>query len=413
MIDKEKVMKQTEEAAQRSGKFRYLKKNATTSLRILEYEDDSGSSMFAQIQSEHRKAGSSGKSIGVCRNELFGEPCAYCKVNALASDKGKERPFITRSRYVVNAVDVNDSKPQVRLWVLPTSVFDDLAHYALSDDWSDIFEPRKGVVVDIKREGTGLETEYSVVLRRKSYPIGKDLVEQIVDPISEIKDPGLESQCHELNCEVSDLFENDELEIASRPKTTPKKESKKSGGTKPKSEEKEEDFMEIGMAVRYQDEEDVCHITAINGDERTIEDSQGEEYDVNISDLHAVKEKTIKVGDSVHYQDEKTICLVTELKKDGTILIRDSSGEIWEATFDDLTVEEDDVPFEEKSPESDDEKPNCFGDENLYDEDDKECKNCDYFDSCGTQKPTAGKGKSKSKKTDDDSDDVVSSIIGK
>jgi len=77
MIDRKKVTKQTEEAAQRSGRFRYLKKNSVTNLRILEFVDADGDRVFAQQMVEHRRQGQGGSALSLCRKETFGKPCAF------------------------------------------------------------------------------------------------------------------------------------------------------------------------------------------------------------------------------------------------------------------------------------------------------------------------------------------------
>jgi hypothetical protein len=415
MIDRKKVMKQTEEAAQRSGRFRYLKKNATTSLRIAEYEDKDGDNMFAQLMTEHRREGQGGKGLGVCRMEVFGLPCAMCKVNQIASDTGKDRPFVSRSRYVVNGMDVNDKRKEFRLWVLPTSVFDDLAEYSLNEEWASLFEPKDGVVANIKREGSGLDTEYTTVLGRKAYPIDKKQLSQIVNPLDEIRDPGLEAQCAEIGVTVEDIFEANELEAVEKPaeksKKTSKKATKKASNLKPP-------VFDIGQPVKYQDEEDICHVAEIDGDTYTIEDPGGGTWDVEADDLTAVEEdEGFSVGDSVFYQKEKTPCTIVSIDSDTQVTIRDKDGDEFDKIdITDLRVA-DDIPFEGGGDKKEEDAPKCFGDPQLYDEDDKECKACHWYDECGgnanLNKAGVGNNRKPAKKAgSSDADDIVASIVG-
>lgn len=417
-IDRKKVMRQTEEAAARSGRFRYLKKNTTTNLRVFEYQDKDGDSVFAQSMTEHRRVGQGGKGLGICRREVFGLPCAMCRVNQIASDTGKDRPFQSRTRYVVNAMDVNDTrKKECRLWVFPATVFDDLAELALNEEWADIFEPKKGVPVGVKKEGSGLETEYTTLPGRKAYPVDKSVLSQIVDPLDEIRDPGLESQCAEIGIAVEDIFEPDELKVAEESKV--KKSSKKVTKTE-KASSLELPAFDIGQPVRYKDEEAICHVTAIDGDKCTVEDESKEEFDVEVSDLTAVEEdEGFKVGDSVFYKDEKTVCTVTSIDNDTQVSITDKDGVLYDE-IDITDLRADDIPFDgggEKKAKDED-APKCFGDPQLYDVDDKECKACGYYDECGgnadLNKAGVGKNRTPARKAgSSDIDDIVGNIIGK
>jgi len=420
VIDRKKVMKQTEEAAARSGRFRYLKKNATTNLRIFEYKDKDGDNVFAQAMTEHRRVGQGGKGLGVCRAEVFGLPCAMCKVNQIASDTGKDRPFQSRTRYVVNAMDVNDTrKKECRLWVLPASVFDDLAEYSLNEEWASLFEPKDGIVVGIKREGSGLDTEYSTVMGRKAYPVDKSILGQVVDPLDEIRDPGLESQCAEIGFAVEDIFEADELEAIEKPTT--KKSSKKANTKTKRASSLKPPAFDIGQPVRYKDEEDICHVVEIDGDTYKIEDPGGGMWDVEADDLTAadeVAEEGFLVGDSVFYKNEKTPCTIVSIDSDTQVTIKDKNGdEFDEIDITDLTA--DDIPFDDGGDRSKDaDAPKCFGDPELYDEDDKECKACDYYDECGgnanLNKAGVGNVRKPARKAGgSDIDDIVGSIIGK
>ena len=416
MIDRKKVMKQTEEAAARSGRFRYLKKDATTNLRIFEYKDKDGANMFAQAMTEHRRVGQSGKGIGVCRTEVFGLPCAMCKVNQIASDTGKDRPFTLRTRYVVNGMDINDTrKKECRLWVLPTSVFDKLAEHALDDEWSDIFEPKKGVAVGIKREGSGLDTEYTVLAGRKPYPVDKSILSQVVDPLDEIRDLGLESQCAEIGIAVDSIFDASELEAVEKAgtKKSSKKVTSKASSLKPPA-------FDIGQPVKYRDEEDICHVTGIDGDACLIEDKDGAEFDVGADDLTAVEEdEGFNIGDSVLYKKETSPCDIVSIDSDTQVTIKDKDGE----EFDEIDITDlqvyDAIPFDDGGKkEKNEDAPKCFGDPQLYDAEDKECKACGYYDECGGNADLnkAGVGnvrKPASKAGSSDIDDIVGNIIGK
>jgi len=332
-LDRKKVTKQTEEAAQRSGRFRYLKKNTTTSLRIFEYPDAEGSIVFAQALTEHRRANQAGKGLGICRTEMFGKPCALCKINQMADDAGKGKPFISKTRYIINALDVNNEPNIVRLWIVPTSVFDQLADFGLSDEWQDIFEPKTGTFVNIKREGEGLETNYSSVPSRKPYPVGKEILAQIVDPMTEVRDPGLENQCALIGINIQDVFQEDELEELKRDESSAQKVQKAPAKYSVPLGTKKTAFT-IGQTITVGEDPAVYHIVSLNGNIAIVEDSVGDQYEAAIEDLVAFTP--------------------TKPKKNIT------------------------AP---KPPAID--SPACFGDPNLYSVGDNECQNCGFYNSCG------------------------------
>ena len=422
MIDKKKVLKQTEEAAQRSGRFRYLKKNATTNLRILEYKDSDGATVFAQALVEHRRQGQGGRGLGICRQEMLGKPCAYCAANAIAAAQG-QMPFTTRTRYVVNAVDLDNEPGTVRLWVIPTSVFSDIADYACDDEWTDVLEPKGGYGFAIKRTGVELETSYTVKIHRKPYPVGKNIVDQVTNPLEGIRDPGLAAQCAELDLNVEDLFDADELEKLEEGSGKPTKAGSKAEikKTSKKVTKRDESEFNVGQAVKYEDEEEICHITEIDGDEITIEDASGVEYkatadQLTVAEEPAAEEKSLKVGDRVEAEiDGGTYAGKISKIKDEVATVKFDDGDVLEIPVEEL-AEEGGVPFE-----GDAKAPKCFGDPNLFDETDNECKKCSFFDECGGNtalnkagvgnnrtpaRQPAGKGVKKA------ADDVIAAIMG-
>ena len=285
MIDEKKVKAQTEEAAQRSGRFRYLKKNATTLLRILEFEDADGDVMFAQPLVEHRRRGAGGKSLGICRSEIFGEPCAFCRANQKARDTGEEASFISRTRYIVNGIDIENEANTMRLWVIPTTVFSAVAEYALDDEWKDILEPKTGLALSIKRSGSGLDTEYITKPTRKAYPVNKGLMKMVQNPLDSVRDVSLDTQCKQIGVDVEDLFDDTEV--------SPKSSKSEAKTPSPRSRPPVDDgpVIDVGSPVHHLDEEQVCHVVTIDGDDVEIEDPEGEKFDVLMSELSLVKEE--------------------------------------------------------------------------------------------------------------------------
>lgn len=409
MIDEKKVKAQTEEAAQRSGRFRYLKKNATTLLRILEFEDADGDVMFAQPLVEHRRRGAGGKSLGICRGEIFGEPCAYCRTNQKSRDAGEEAPFISRTRYIVNGIDVENEANTMRLWVIPTTVFSAIAEYALDDEWKDILEPKAGLSLSIKRSGSGLDTEYITKPTRRPYPVNKGLMKMVQNPLDSIRDVSLDSQCQQIGVDVEDLYDDTEV--------SPKASKSEAETSAPRSRPPIDDgpVIGVGSPVHYLDEEQVCYVVTIDDDDVEIEDPKGEKFDALMSELSLVKEKEepednweigsrvlVDIGGTGYAGEIKSI-------KGDVAKIKFDDGDADSYPLDDLKeepasesaepepeAEKGAVPDSPEPPESA-EKPACYADKTLYSAKDKECKECGFYEACGgeVELDEAGVGKSK------------------
>ena len=106
VVDRKKILAMLKKAKDRMGKVRFLKKNSTTHLRVLEFKDDDGSKIFARQYVEHRKVGTFSNKGDVCRAETFDKPCAFCQVNLIAEQEGETKPFTYRTQYLVNAINV-------------------------------------------------------------------------------------------------------------------------------------------------------------------------------------------------------------------------------------------------------------------------------------------------------------------
>ena len=225
-FDRDAVKGQGERAASSMGNYRFLKKNTTTTLRILEFTNNEGKVVFATEFVEHTRTELPGKSIDLCRAAQFGEVCAYCTINAKAAANGESTPFGTRTRYAVNAIDLNDEQSGVRLWIIPVSVFKQLVDVTDNDDWNTAFEFKEGVAIQIKSTGELKDTKYAVSLGRKPRPITKQQAAQVADPMTKILDLGLEHQCLVLGVAVGDIFDGDvEQHDVSRPDKAPMKEN--------------------------------------------------------------------------------------------------------------------------------------------------------------------------------------------
>ncbi len=347
VVNKKKILDALRKAKESSGKIRFLKKGTTHHLKILEYEDSDGDMVFAQRVVEHFPIAGQGKGA-ICRAEVFGKPCAYCQINRVASEAGQPPVYRFRNRYMVNAIDIDNNSKKVQLWSFPVTVFEEIATAVVSEEWEDILEAKKGHGFTITREGEGLETTYATNPMRKPYPVKGKLLKQVVDPMEEIIDPGLDSQCEALNQDKEELFEDVDLEAVEdgEEEETPKK-GKKKKSSKKKSKKKEEEEEE-----EEPDEEDIDE----TDDEEEEEDGEEEEED---------EEEEEEDVDDDEEEDEE------EATKDA----------------DDGEDAEDD--------EEEGEEYLCLGDPDYY-EPDSECDSCKVLKECKKLiKKKLNKGKAK------------------
>ena len=192
-MDRLKVQRGMEDAARWPGRLSPLTRDCIMNLRILEYEGVNGHAIFGQLMTVHRCV-ETGRRVGICRRAIFGLPCAFCKANQRARSASRAALFIAQPYFVVNAIDIDVSSTLVGLFVIPMSVFKRIAEYALTDKWKHVLEAEYGHAFAIGRKGEGLATRYSVKMHHKAYPVGKDIAEGVVNPITGIKDESYKEQ---------------------------------------------------------------------------------------------------------------------------------------------------------------------------------------------------------------------------
>jgi len=245
-VDRKKLLAELKKVKERMGKIRYLKANSVTHLRVLEFQDEEGSIIFARSLVEHKKAeeGFQGKGK-VCRLQTFGEQCAYCQIDTLAKESGETSPYRFRNTYLVSAIDIDSLDKKVTVWSLPTTVYNAIAALLLDDDYADLLEAKSGCGLTIKKEGSGLDTTYTTMPMRNPWPVSPSLLKQVKDPLEVVDDPGLEAQLDELGMDKESLFEDaDDLgeieEKAPKKKGRPKKVVDEDGEPEPTEESVEE-----------------------------------------------------------------------------------------------------------------------------------------------------------------------------
>jgi len=208
-IDRKKLLAELKKVKERMGKIRYLKAGTTNHLRILEFKDAEGSTIFARPLVEHKKADEGFQGKGhVCRLQTFGEQCAYCQIDTLAKESGETSPYKFRNTYLVSAIDIDSPDKKVSVWSVPTTVYKDIAALLLDDDYADLLEAKNGCGLTIKKEGSGLDTTYATMPMRNPWPVAPSLLKQVKDPLEVVDDPGLEAQLDELGMDKETLFED-------------------------------------------------------------------------------------------------------------------------------------------------------------------------------------------------------------
>lgn len=207
-INREAIRKQIEDAKKRrSGGFvQFLNKTGPTLLRILPFNDADGNEQFARTVAHYRYAGEGNKEI-LDRQGTFGATCAASIIHNSAKDDGGESPFQRRQiSYYVNAYDTSKQGSPIKIYKLPTTVFEAIAAMLVSDEWADVLDPAAGHGFTIMKTGSGLDTVYDVVVSRAPVPVDAKRLEQVKDPYTAVKDPGLKGQCEAMGVEFDQLF---------------------------------------------------------------------------------------------------------------------------------------------------------------------------------------------------------------
>jgi hypothetical protein len=231
-VDREALKKQMEKQKARSagGKIRFLNKSGTTTLRLVGFKDEDGNEQFAREHHSWGRKGGQGQPI-TNRAMMFDKTDLIAKV----LEKEADAPFKARVTYICNGVDISQTKQEMKRWQLPATVWASIAEYLMDEDFENLLDPKLGVAVKIKRSGSGLETEYSVVVSPKPVPVSKELMKGVIDPLDDVDDPGIAGQAAAAGLDASDYFDEDELEELNTEK--PKKKSK----AKPAADDEDEE----------------------------------------------------------------------------------------------------------------------------------------------------------------------------
>lgn len=249
-----KIQEDLEKAKQRSsGGARYIP-DGEIYLRICKWSE---TEPFYRMIVHHPRKGDF-RAVTICRKntETFDKTCALCKINKIATQEKKDRPFTSNYRYAIKGFDVNTDQIKIETWELPTSVFNVIAELYLGK-YADIVDHKDGRAISIKKI-KGVYTKYTVLPDKDVFPLGDELISQLTDPINSYPCPSLEEQCKIINVNPQAIFSESELEMDrgevpfdnSNPKAEEEKQEQNSNIRKPECFGKKDHYDPEGTVCR-------------------------------------------------------------------------------------------------------------------------------------------------------------------
>jgi len=146
--------------------------------RILPGWDSKNPNQFFHAYGQHYIKDMDGKLkivIG-CPDKTFDEPCEICDAVSEAArnapnDKMREKILDSRStqRFLFNAINVDDDDSKVEILEVGSGLFRDIVANIQEDE--SLIDAAEGRDFVINREGTGLNTRYSLAVRSKDKSI--------------------------------------------------------------------------------------------------------------------------------------------------------------------------------------------------------------------------------------------------
>jgi hypothetical protein len=215
-IDKDLLREQLKAAKERraTGNLAYIK--GDTNLRIIPYKDENGRVVIGRKFIQWRPKGE-GRPIPHRCN--WNKPDVFEQIKESGEFDG-EFTWRESTSYLVNAVETDGDRKELRVWQLPATVYESIIEILLDDDYSDAVEVKTGKPFKIKKSGSGLGTKYSVMVGQKSVDVSA-FVKGVKDPIDAVEDPGLERQAEALGVDVPE--EEEDPEPVKKPTKKPAK----------------------------------------------------------------------------------------------------------------------------------------------------------------------------------------------
>lgn len=168
------------------SKYEDLKRKSKGSKDFMQLEDgdnlvrfrsDDNGDFYFETGYHYIKQGKDKVAV-VCNKLHDGSECYLCDVvDALykGKDKGDKelaKDLQAKARIFFCVVDRSDGK--TKILGTGNSIFKDLLKYFSDEDWGDLTDPKTGHDVVITKSGTGMDTEYAVMPKPKTTPLGVD-----------------------------------------------------------------------------------------------------------------------------------------------------------------------------------------------------------------------------------------------
>lgn len=132
-------------------------------------------------------SGDKPEAVYVCTEKTFGKPCEVCeciKKSLGVSTDDKMTEYLKKAgsaqRYLMNVLHLTGSEPtKVQVLEVGQGVFESICE--LVKEYGDITDLDSGIDIKIKREGSGLDTSYTVLPSAKSTPVNKAILANLVN----------------------------------------------------------------------------------------------------------------------------------------------------------------------------------------------------------------------------------------
>lgn len=116
-------------------------------------------------------------AVYVCAEKTYGKPCEVCaairKSLAVSSDDKMSETLkkaFSNQRYLLNVLHLTGPEPdKVQIMEVGQGVFDSICE--MVGEYGDITDPNGGSDIVIKREGSGIDTKYTVMKSATSKPV--------------------------------------------------------------------------------------------------------------------------------------------------------------------------------------------------------------------------------------------------
>lgn len=142
---------------------------------------------FAMHYVKTPQSGDKPAAVYLCVEKTYGKPCDVCDAiqkSIAATDDDKMTDLLKKARagqrYLLNALHISGSEPsKVQVLEVGQGVFESICE--LINEYGDITDPDSGIDIVIKREGSGLDTSYTVLPAAKTQPLNKSVLTQLIN----------------------------------------------------------------------------------------------------------------------------------------------------------------------------------------------------------------------------------------